>query len=317
MRNLTKAICGFPAALAAAWPAYAHGAIAYALTDDNDLLEVNTAAPQNLLSAGAITGLGGQDLIGIDIRPADGQLYGVGHLGGVFRINTTTRAATLVSTMAADVSDTTSPFAGLSGSRFGFDFNPVPGTLRIISDAEQNLRINVDTGATITDGDLQYGPGQPGATGDDPSIAAGAYTNSHLPSPRSTPGTTLFVLETRENEDRLLIQNPPNNGTLVYVSMLGVDASTVNGFDILFDTSRPVGQENVGYAVLEDTVRGETRLYEIDLTIGLATNSATPLGAIGGGEAIDGLAVAIPEPAAATLFGVASLAVLGRRARRR
>ena len=31
------------------------------------------------------------------------------------------------------------------------DFNPVPDRLRVVSDTGQSLRINVDTGAVITD----------------------------------------------------------------------------------------------------------------------------------------------------------------------
>jgi hypothetical protein len=243
----------------------------------------------------------------------------VGNLGGVFQINTTTRVATLVSTLVPDGTDITNPFTGLSGSRFGFDFNPIPDRLRIVSETDQNLRVNVDTGLTITDGDLQYGPGQPGATGDNPSVNSAAYTNSFGPSPRTTPGTTLYTIDVRDGEDRLLIQNPPNNGTLVYVSMLGVDASALTGFDIYFDPSRPIGQENVGYAILQEVGSGVSKLYEINLTTGLATNSATLIGVVGAGDLLDGFAVApvtIPEPATATsLLALAGLATLRRRAR--
>ena len=321
MHNLTKTIYGFAAALAACgWAGRADGAIGYALTDENDLLQIDTSAPNDVLSGGVITGLGGQDLLGIDFRPANNQIYGVGNLGGVFTINPITRAATLVSTLSADPTDTTNAFAGLSGSRFGIDFNPVPDRLRVVSDTDQNLRINVDTGLVITDGDLQYGPGQPGATGDNPAVTSAAYTNSFTPSPRTTPGTTLYAVDVRDGEDRLLIQNPPNNGTLVYVSMLGVDASALTGFDIVFDPSRPVGQENVAYAILQETDGGTSKLYEIDLTIGLATDSATLIGEVGAGDLFDGFTlvpVTIPEPAtAASLLAVAALGTLGRRTRR-
>jgi hypothetical protein len=295
----------------------ASAAVVYGLTDENDLVRFDSAKPTDIVAANAISGLGGQDLIGIDFRPANGQLYGVGNHGGVFRINTTTGAATLVSTLLPDGTDSTSPFARLSGSRFGVDFNPVADRLRIVSDTEQNLRVNVDTGLTTTDSDLQYGPGQPGATGDNPAVTSAAYTNSVAPSPRTTPGTTLYTIDVRENEDRLLIQNPPNNGTLTYVSMLGVNASALSGFDIYFDPSRPAGQENVGYAILQDVTGGISRLYEIDLTIGLATNSATLIGEIGAGDLYDGIAVEpsapIPEPGTLGLLGVAAMGLLRRR----
>ena len=42
----------------------------------------------------------------------------------------------------------------LSGTAFGVDFNPMADRLRVVSDAEQNLRANADTGATTTDATL-------------------------------------------------------------------------------------------------------------------------------------------------------------------
>ena len=41
---------------------------------------------------------------------------------------------------------------------FGVDFNPVPDRLRVVSNTGQNLRINVDTGATTTDTDAESRP---------------------------------------------------------------------------------------------------------------------------------------------------------------
>src|SRR5262245_15202343 len=92
---------------------------------------------------GAIAGLNaGETLVGIDYRPANGMLYGMGSLGGVYSLASASGAvtATLVSTAVDIVTGT--PIV-LSGTSFGVDFNPVPDRLRIVSDAGQNLRINV------------------------------------------------------------------------------------------------------------------------------------------------------------------------------
>ncbi len=43
------------------------------------------------------------------------------------------------------------PSRTLSGTEFGIDFNPLADRLRVVSDTGQNLRIDVDSGATITD----------------------------------------------------------------------------------------------------------------------------------------------------------------------
>jgi hypothetical protein len=218
-------------------------------------------------------------------------LYGVGNFGGVYQINPATKVATQVSTLSV----------ALSGSRFGFDFNPVADRLRIVSDLEQNLRVNVDTGATTVDTPLQYGPLQPGATGDNPNVVGAAYTNSGFAVPAST---TLFDIDVRTNEDRLVIQNPPNAGTLTVVGPLGVNASSLLGFDILFD---PFNNSNTGLAALQLTTGGVSQLYSINLS----TGAAGLLGDIGGGDLIDGLAVVgpvIPEPAT---FATAAMALLG------
>ena len=72
----------------------------------------------------------------------------------------------------------------------------------MISDTGQNLRINVDTGATITDDALNSA----GATRT--GVSATAYTNSFATACR----TTLFYIDI--NTDRLLTTSDPNLGTL-------------------------------------------------------------------------------------------------------
>ena len=46
----------------------------------------------------------------------------------------------------------------LSGTAFGFDFNPTVDRIRVVSDTGQNLRLNPDTGAVAAvDGALNQG----------------------------------------------------------------------------------------------------------------------------------------------------------------
>ena len=71
-----------------------------------------------------------------------GDLYGLGNAGGVYVVNAHNAKASLVSRL--DVA--------LEGTSFGVDFNPTVDRLRVISDTGQNLRANVDTGATLVDG---------------------------------------------------------------------------------------------------------------------------------------------------------------------
>ena len=244
----------------------------FAITASNRLLSFNRDAPATVRTTVPLVGLqGGENLVGIDFRPTDGMLYAVGSSGRIYTINTGTGVATVKSTLAADATDTTAPFTALNGSDYGVDFNPVADRLRVVSNTGQNLRINVDSGATTTDGAINGGA--PNA-----AVTASAYTNSFA----GTGTTTLFALDTAN--DTLFLQNPPNNGTLSLPVSLGVDAGAVNGLDIDART-------NLGYAVL--TVGGARNLYTINL--GASSGAATAVGAVGITEDIRGIAVRTPQ----------------------
>ena len=117
------------------------------------------ATPGTLDTDVAITGVpGGETIVGADFRPATGQLLALTDMGRMLRIDTATGAATTVSAFAADAADTTTPYTALSGMAFGVDFNPTVDRLRTVSDTGLNLRSNVDTGATTTDGALNRAP---------------------------------------------------------------------------------------------------------------------------------------------------------------
>ncbi|MES2758562.1 MAG: DUF4394 domain-containing protein [Pseudomonadota bacterium] len=240
----------------------------FVLTASNKLASFNRDSAATVRTNVAITGLAaGESLVGIDFRPADGVLYGVGSSGRLYTIDTTTAAATLKSTLSADASDTTLPYAGLTGAQFGVDFNPAADRLRIVSDTGQNLRINVDTGAVTTDGAINGG--QVNA-----AVTASAYTNSFA----NTANTVLYAIDSANGT--LFTQNPPNNGTLSLPVTLGVTASSISGFDIDAVT-------NTGYAVF--TVGGVRNLYGINLAA--TGNAATVIGAVGVTEDIRGLAI--------------------------
>jgi hypothetical protein len=249
---------------------------AFVLTASNRLVSYNIAAPITARTNVAVTGLqSGENLVGIDFRPADGQLYAVGSTGRVYTLNGATGAATLKSTLAADAADTTLPFTALAGTSFGVDFNPAADRLRIVSDTGQSLRINVDTGATTTDGAINGGAANT-------AVRAAAYTNSFA----GTGSTTLFVLDAANNT--LYTQNPPNNGTLTTPVPLGVAATNIGGFDIDAKT-------NTGYAVM--TVGGVRNLYALNLSA--TTAPATLVGSVGLAEDTRGFALRTPAAPAA------------------
>ena len=218
-------------------------AVAYAVDNSNNLQIFNLATPGTPVSK-PITGLqAGENILGIDMRPATGQLYALGSTSRLYAINMSSGAAT-----AAGVG----PFATLLvGTAFGFDFNPTVDRIRVVSNTGQNIRLNPNDG-TLAATDAVLNPGVP-------AVSAAAYTNSF-------PGATATMLfDIDPSTDKLYMQNPPNNGTLVEVGPLGIDVTADNGFDI-------GGTSNKAYALV--TVGSTTKIYSINLTTGAATEAA-------------------------------------------
>jgi hypothetical protein len=221
------------------------------LTADQRLIQFRECTPGNVYEIGAVDGLQSPDtaLVGIDFRVQDGQLYGVGNGGGIYTIDAYTAAA-------ARVSHLTVP---LDGNSFGIDFNPAADRLRIIGNTGQNLRHNVNAGGmTTADGVLNYAAGTP-ATG----ITATAYTNNDL---EPTSGTTLFDIDTSLNQ--VIIQSPPNAGSLVATGQLTVDPDTPAGFDIYTDLQDGMALNNRGFASL--VVGGTAGFYRMNILTGQA-----------------------------------------------
>lgn len=231
---------------------------------------------------GTITGLQDDEVLkGIDFRPATGQLYGLGSRDMLYTIDTATG-------VASPVGQGFSP--GLSGSSFGFDFNPTVDRIRVTSDTGQNIRLHPGTGALVfTDGSLN------GATN---RSVASAYTNNFA----GATSTTLYNLDSAT--DSLYTQVPPNAGGTNLVGSLGVDFNDVAGFDIY-------GPH--GYAVLNSDNASFSGFYRIDL----ATGAATFLGEVGdfqrGNEYFGSISI-IPAPGAGAIL--AFVGVLGARRRR-
>lgn len=256
---------------------------AIALTADGRLLRFDLAMPWLAPAIAPVSGLmPGEHLHAIDFRPATGQLYGLGSTSRLYTIDTTSGIATAVGAGFA---------TPLVGTAFGFDFNPTVDRIRIVSDAEQNLRAHPDTGAIVaSDLPLAYANGDPGF-GMDPATMASAYTNN-LPG----AGTTLLY-NLDAARDVLVTQVPPNNGALNTVGMLGRDITSVGGFDIAADGR--------AFATVHDATG--SWLVSIDLATGTATN-VIDLGAIAGAP-IRGLAVRLA--AGISAFGTATAGCAG------
>jgi hypothetical protein len=152
----------------------------------------------------------------------NGVLYALGDTHHLYTINTTNGAATLVPG---------TPFP-LSGVAIGMDFNPVPDLLRVVSDSDENFRLNPNTGAVAgTDSALAFVSGDPNF-GANPSVVAAAYTNNF----GGAALTTLYGID--YTRDVLVRQGgvngipSPNTGQLTTIGALGFDTTDDVGFDI-------------------------------------------------------------------------------------
>ncbi len=245
----------------------------FGVTLAGNLVRFSSATPTTIDASVAITGLqSGETIVGMDVRPATRQLYAVGSTGRIYIINPVTGTAQQAATLSV----------ALNGTAFGVDFNPVPDRLRIVSDADQNLRVDVSSGTATVDGTLAYAAGDANA-GQNPNVTGAAYTNNMA----GATTTTLYVIDS--NRDILATQNPPNNGTLNTIGPLGVDTTDMVGFDI-------TNAGGAALAVLTTSLTPGGSLASRLYTINLTTGAATLVGDVGGGSPLRALTAAVSPP---------------------
>lgn len=284
-------------------PGRAGAELLIGITTTNRLETFDSNVPGTILTPVSVTGLQtGETLLGIDRRPATGGFYGLGSTSRLYLINSTTGVATQVGSAGAFT---------LSGTSFGFDFNPTVDRIRVVSNTGQNLRLNPNDGTlAATDTALAYAAGDPN-TGATPRVVGSAYTNNFA----GAATTTLYDIDS--NLDILATQGSPggspvspNTGQLFTVGALGFNTSDLVGFDVS-------GATGIAYASLTAPAGNASQLF----TVNLATGTATLVGTIGGGVPLNALTViptAVPEPSliGLGLIGFGIVPVTSRRFRR-
>jgi hypothetical protein len=169
----------------------------------NNNLSVLRPGSTAFANLGRVNVPNGDTLIGIDFRLSDGQLYGAGAKGGIFKIS-------LASGLKATQLSTLNPrFNG--GAKALFDFNPRADAIRLINRNDQNYAVVSANGRTLNTTAVQtalaYIPGDPNS-GTSPNIADGAYTNAV-----NGPTNTIFYL-VDSGTDKLVCIPYPLTATL-------------------------------------------------------------------------------------------------------
>jgi len=209
------------------------------LTGESSIAIVDTTA--NKAKTVSVTGVNGA-LVGIDVRPSDSMLYGLGADGTLYTIAMDGKATVkskLATMLPAEVTAS-------------MDFNPVADRLRVIGSNGTSLRVNVEDGKVTKDGSLKYADTDANK-GKTPKVVAGAYTNSV----KGVKETALYDIDAATGS--LVKQAPPNDGILNTVGVIGVDMNAI-AFDIWSD-----GSKNEAWAI------SAGQLWSIDLSSGKAT----------------------------------------------
>lgn len=239
-----------------------------------------------------ISGLSaGERLLGVDLRPTDGLVYGLTSQNRLYTLDTTTGAATFKSTLSG---------ASVAGQSIGIDFNPVAdfagaSSLRVITGTGNNYAINANTGVVGNVAGANIGSG----------YTAVSYINS-IPGTAPT-STGLYYVNTNSDSLHFLgtgFNNPAGAGGIQLVGSLGVNALSAGGFDVLGN-----GHAYALFNLDDGTL--DSQLFSINLATGTATYLTTLNGTFNG---LTGVA-AVPEPAsyALVLVGLGLMAGAARR----
>lgn len=257
----------------------------YALTKSHQLIAISADQPGKIIRSVTLSGLADDEhVLGIDYRVAYGTLFALGSSGRIFTVDVERGALTPVGDARFGLK--------LEGERVGFDFNPAADRIRIVTDRGQNLRAHPETGALIDfkpdetglqpDGALTYAAGDTHA-GMAPRIIAAAYTYNT----ENEKLTTNFAIDAAQGslvrQGSTEGQQPvvsPNSGQLSTIGALGIGTIVDAHFDIADVT-------NTALAAIQTAGVAAPTLYRIDL----ASGEAEPLGVIGTGEALRGLAI--------------------------
>ncbi|NJC33023.1 hypothetical protein GGR88_000497 [Sphingomonas jejuensis] len=262
----------------------ASAATLFGVDEQNNLVTINSAAPGTTVSSRLITGTEAT-LLALDFRSANGQLYGLGSDLRLYTINTATAAATAIG----------GPLA-LTGTNFGFDFNPTIDRIRIVSNTGANYVINPNDGSIqLVATPVAYGAGDPNA-GTTPNVTALAYTPAAQTG--NTADSQLYAIDSSGTND-VLARLANNTGVLTTVGATGVNFGPRDSFDI----------DSLGVGYAQDG-RG---LYQVNLQTGAFSFLGQTDRSLFG---LSAAPAAVPEPATWAMM-IGGFGLVGSALRRR
>lgn len=239
----------------------------------NFLVEFDpTDLTQNVQTLPISGGAQGEMLVGLDVRPATGELLGLGvNVGAkkatLYSIDPATGVATAIGNPGGIA------FVDQSGNAvifpqngYDIDVNPVADKVRVVTASGLNFRLDPATGAAI---DGNYGDDVNPTAGINPDGAinpstaradSAAYTNS-------VSGATTTKLYTLDGKNvQIAIQTPPNSGTQTASVGLNVNGQPIGQFFGLgFDIAS--GGRGYGYFLAGGPSQNEV-LARVDLATG-------------------------------------------------
>jgi len=184
-----------------------------------DLVRFDTAAPGSLAARVPVSGLSAEDdesIVGIDVRPATGDLWALTSLDRLVTIDVETGQTHQLGTPLSSVA---------TDQDVGFDFDPVGDLLGIVTTADQVIDVNPSTFLATED--------------------ALDPTSANVVATAYRADGALFGIDTSASDSLAQIAA---TGELTTVGPLGVGADG-GGFDI-------VGAANAGFAALHPSAGG-------------------------------------------------------------
>ena len=123
----------------------------YGITGGTNLVTIDSALPASATSV-PITGLQpGEGIRGLDTRPRDGEIYALTDQQRLYRIDLTNPAAPQA-VLAVTLS------SAIGGMSLGMDWDPYRDALRIVTDTNDNLLVDLATGVVTVQTPISLPP---------------------------------------------------------------------------------------------------------------------------------------------------------------